>query len=66
MNIMKLQNQQNLTQKQISEYEAMNEEFIKENVPFRIDLSLHKPNPPTEEEVKRAKFVDKTYHWQGR
>ena len=63
---MKLQQQQSLTQQQISDYEAMNEEFIKEGTEFRIDLSLHKPNPPTEEAVKRAKFVDKTYQWQGR
>ena len=25
-----------------------------------------RPNPPTEEAVKRAQFVDKTYQWQGR
>ena len=24
---------------------------------------LKKPNPPTEEQVKKAKFVDKTYKW---
>ena len=23
------------------------------------------PNPPTKEAVERAKFVDKTYHWNG-
>jgi hypothetical protein len=27
------------------------------------NLLLNKPNPPTVEAVKRAKFVDKTYHW---
>ena len=26
---------------------------------------LNKPNPPSKEAVKRAKFVDKTYHWNG-
>ena len=26
---------------------------------------LHKPNPPSKEAVERAKFVDKTYHWDG-
>ncbi len=25
---------------------------------------LKKPNPPSKEAVKRAKFVDKTYHWK--
>ncbi len=63
---MKPQHQQSLTPQQISDYEAMNEEFIREGTEFRIDLALHKPNPPTEEAVKRAKFIDKTYQWQGR
>ena len=27
---------------------------------------LNKPNPPTEEQVKKAKFVDKTYKWNKR
>ena len=26
---------------------------------------LNKPNPPTQEAVEKAKFVDKTYHWEG-
>ena len=29
-------------------------------------LQLNRPNPPSKEAVKRAKFVDKTYHWKGR
>ena len=24
---------------------------------------LNKPNPPTAEAIKKAQFVDKTYHW---
>ena len=24
---------------------------------------LNKPNPPTPEEIEKAKFVDKTYNW---
>ena len=27
---------------------------------------LKRPNPPTEEAIKRAQFVDKTYVWAGR
>ena len=27
-------------------------------------LDLRRPNPPTEEAVKRAQFVDKTYVWK--
>ncbi len=29
-------------------------------------LQLNKPNPPSKEAVKRAKFIDKTYEWKGR
>jgi hypothetical protein len=28
-------------------------------------LDLRKPNPPTAEAVKKAQFVDKTYHWKN-
>ncbi len=26
---------------------------------------LNRPNPPTQEAIEKAKFVDKTYHWRG-
>ena len=29
-------------------------------------LDLRRPKPPTPEMVERAKFVDKTYRWNGR
>ena len=25
---------------------------------------LNKPNPPTEEQIEKAQFVDKTYEWR--
>jgi hypothetical protein len=28
-------------------------------------LQLNRPNPPNKEAVERAKFIDKTYHWQS-
>ena len=28
-------------------------------------LQLNRPNPPSKEAVERAKFIDKTYHWQS-
>jgi len=43
----------------------MNEEFIEEGTAFRINLPLQKPNPPSAEAIKRAQFVDKTYHWNN-
>jgi hypothetical protein len=27
--------------------------------------TFNRPNPPTQEMVERAKFVDKTYQWKG-
>ena len=29
------------------------------------DNKLIRPNPPSQEAVEKAKFVDKTYHWAG-
>ena len=26
---------------------------------------LNKPNPPSQEDIEKAKFVDKTYQWSG-
>jgi hypothetical protein len=54
----------------------MNEEFIREDTMFRIKLPISKaeiehpfyaqpPNPPSAEAIKRAQFVDKTYHWNN-
>ncbi len=60
---MKQQPQKTLTPKQISDYQAMNEEFIEEGTEFRIQLPIQKPNPPTPEAIQRAQFVDKTYQW---
>ena len=33
-----------------------------------LDLTqpqIFKPNPPSKEAIERAKFKDKTYHWNG-
>ena len=31
---------------------------------FNSAQELKKPNPPTEEAINKAKFVDKTYQWK--
>ena len=31
---------------------------------FNSSQELKKPNPPTEEAIKKAKFIDKTYQWK--
>ena len=48
---MKQSQPQTLTRQQISEFQQS---------------KLRRPNPPTEEAIKRAQFVDKTYNWTGR
>jgi len=30
-----------------------------------LSKELKSPKPPTQEAVEKAKFVDKTYHWNG-
>ena len=35
-------------------------------ITYGEQLKLQKPNPPTEEMVKKAQFIDKTYSWKGR
>jgi len=30
-----------------------------------LDKELKSPNPPTQKAIEKAKFVDKTYHWDG-
>ena len=29
------------------------------------DKRLNKPNPPSQQSIEKAKFVDKTYQWSG-
>ena len=31
---------------------------------FNSSQQLKKPNPPTEEAIKKAKFIDNTYQWK--
>ncbi len=69
---MKLQNQQRLTPQQTSEDAYLTQVAISRmggpttRAYFIGDDLVFAPNPPTEEAVKRAQFVDKTYQWQGR
>ena len=56
----------NLTHGQISRHEV-----VHESEKTRHDVYIHpwyeyvnRPHPPTEEAVKKAKFVDKTYIWK--
>ena len=51
---MKLRNHQFSTQPQI---------FENGNYEHPWYTHLNKPNPPTQQEVDKAKFVDKTYEW---
>ena len=57
---------QSLTQPQISKHEV-----VHESEKTRHDVYVHpwyefinRPQPPSQEAVKKAKFVDKTYTWK--
>ena len=56
---MKLRNHQFSTQPQIFEGGYKHPWYE------HSDNKLIRPNPPTKEAVKRARFIDKTYHWTG-
>ena len=42
----------------------MNDHIMCEEMEEEL-TGLKRPNPPTEEMIKRAQFVDKTYHWKN-
>ena len=46
-------------------YEHYEHPWYKFNKDENKNAKLIRPNPPSKELVKRAKFVDKTYHWKG-
>jgi len=50
---MKLNPNQDLTQQQTSEYVHPWYQY------------LNKPNPPSQQDIEKAKFIDKTYVWEG-
>jgi len=57
---MKLRNHQFSTQPQI--FKNYKHPWYEHNE--RLDKQeLNRPNPPTQEAIEKAKFVDKTYEW---
>ena len=57
---MKLRKHQFSTQPRIFEGGGYEHPWYK-----HLDKQLKSPNPPSKEAVEKAKFVDKTYHWDG-
>ena len=57
---------------QFSTGEVRYRRMAPDGYPLYIDANndpytyLKRPNPPTPEAIERAKFVDKTYRWNGR
>ena len=56
---MKLRNHQFSTQPQIFDGGYVHPWYK------HLDKELKSPNPPSKEAIEKAKFVDKTYHWDG-
>jgi len=40
--------------------------YAERDVYYDFGLFARSPNPPTEEMIKKAQFVDKTYKWNGK
>ena len=53
---MKLKPNQDSTQPQTSNYVHPWDAYVSK---------LKKPNPPSQQDIEKAKFVDKTYVWEG-
>ena len=64
---MKLNQKKNLIQQQT--FDTPHQAAILWNpgpdITYSEQVELLRPNPPTPEMVKRAQFVDKTYHWKN-
>ena len=57
---------QSSTQQQTSEYVHPWYQYNENGCTRRSDnATLIRPNPPSQEAVEKAQFVDKTYHWSG-
>ena len=57
---MKLRNHQFSPQPRIFEGGGYEHPWYK-----HLDKQLKSPNPPSKEAIEKAKFVDKTFHWDG-
>ena len=60
---MKLRNHQFSTQPQI--FEKYKHPWYEHNERLDKKVKLNKPKPPSQEAIERAKFIDKTYRWNG-
>jgi hypothetical protein len=56
--------QKSSTQQQISKYTTPESEaaWLKQ---FNYFAALKAPKPPTADAIKKAQFIDKTYHWKN-
>lgn len=48
-----------------TEAEDLMHDYMMAEYSEEIETGLKRPNPPTPEAIKRAQFVDKTYHWNN-
>ena len=49
-----------------TEAEDLMHDYLMAEYAEELETGLKRPNPPTEEMIKKAQFVDKTYRWNGR
>ena len=60
-----------LTQQQTSRHEVVHPSETTRSDTYvhpwyeHVNNRLNRPNPPSKEDIEKAKFVDKTYRWNG-
>ena len=45
--------------------QSLTQPLISEYLQDQYNAALNRPNPPTQEAIEKAQFVDKTFDWKG-
>ena len=45
--------------------QSLTQPLISEYLQDQYDAALNRPNPPTQQAIEKAQFVDKTFDWKG-
>ena len=45
--------------------QSLTQPLISEYLQDQYNKALNRPNPPTQQAIEKAQFVDKTFNWKG-
>jgi len=45
--------------------QSLTQPLISEYLQDQYNSALNRPNPPTQQDIEKAQFVDKTFDWKG-